>query len=433
MKILQINKFFYLRGGTERYLFQLSELLEKNGHQVISFSMADSRNLPSKFSNFFAAKVNLESLNPVSILKLFRNGDAVRKLSALIEQEKPDIAHLHNIAHQLSPSIIRVLKDHKIPIVQTLHDYKLICPNYRLYSKNEFCTACKGGRYYQCFFRACMKGSRAKSFLAMLEAYIHQTVLKSYAAVDMFLAPSRFMAEICQSFGVPGEKIKVINNFTPLENLTGDNITESSPVISASVKFDKNDTFLTGFTHPVGNLTVPGGEYLLYFGRLSEEKGLDVLLAAAARLKEPIKIKLVGAGPSYQKYEEMVARYDLGGTVELMGPKYGDELKALLDGAAATLAPSIWPENMPMSVLESLAAGIPVIASRVGGLPEIIEDGVNGFLAHPGDAADLAEALRRFSSADKAVLGRNARNSAIKFSAKDHYAKILNIYESLTG
>ena len=154
MKILNINKFFYLRGGAERYYFALSKLLEDNGHKIIPFSMKEEKNFPSSYSKYFVDNLELGNAGLNIINKSIRPiwyKEAQKKLEALIKLEKPDIAHLHLIYHHLSPSILPILKKYNIPVVMTVHDYKLICPNYKLYTKNAVCKRCKGHKYYNAF------------------------------------------------------------------------------------------------------------------------------------------------------------------------------------------------------------------------------------------------------------------------------------------
>jgi len=401
MKILQVNKFYYLRGGCERYVSELSSLLEKNGHQVIPFSMKDERNWMSEYENYFADNVNLEKFSVKNIIKFFYNRDAAEKLDQLVKKEKPDIAHLHNIAHHLTPAVIKVLQKNKIPVIQTLHDYKLICPNYRLFSQGEICHRCRGGKYYNCAKRKCIKDSRSKSVLAMLEAYLNNKIFKAYEGVDLFIAPSRFMKDVCVSFGVPEKKIKVLYNF----------------VQPARIR----------------SVPKPGTEdgYLLYYGRLSDEKGIETLLAAMESADYGFNLKIAGVGPDYKKLEIKISNSGLGSRAILTGPKFGEELEALINGAAAIIIPSIWPENMPMSMLESLARGKAVVASRIGGIPEIIKNGENGFLFSPGDAQDLGNKINEFLSSDKQKIYNRAVKTAERFYPENYYNNIIPIYKKI--
>lgn len=405
MKILQINKFYYLKGGSERYFFNLCQILEKNGHQAIPFSMADSKNDYSEHSKYFINKVELNKFNLKNILKIFYNYDAVRRLKKLIKTEKPDMAHLHNIAHQISPAIINVLKKNNIPIVQTLHDYKLICPNYKLFNKGSVCKKCKGEKYYHCFTQKCVKNSYAKSFIGMCEAYWHKKILKAYDRVDLFIAPTQFVKDVCIEFGIPQEKIKVLNYF-----LTDDFF----------------DISLCKESARAGQ-----GDYLLYFGRLSEEKGIDVLLDALRQSKRGLKLKIAGLGSYRKNIEDLMACYNLSDKVEFLGAKYGDELKEVIQNARAIVVPSIWFEVLGYVLIESMAMGKVVIASRIGGMQEFISDGVNGFSFEPGNTADLRGKIDNLADYDLKEIGREARNMVLRLNAEEHYEKIAPIYKSL--
>ncbi len=400
MKILQINKFHYLKGGSERYYFGLSEELEKQGHEVIFFSMLDLKNKESKYQKYFIKNVDLHKFSFINIIKFFYNYEAVRNLKKLLKQEKPDIAHLHNIAHQFSPIIINVLKKHKIPVVQTLHDYKLICPNSKLYSQNKICEKCNGGKYYQCFLNKCMHNSRSKSFLGMLEAYLHQSILKTYQKIDLFLSPSQFMKDTCERFGVNEQKVKTIYNFIPENfiNFNNSNINE------------KNQD-----------------PYLLYFGRISEEKGIDVLLDALLLTNSKINLKIAGEGPDLEKLKTKIKNNNLSKRVEILGYKSGEELKNLILNSKAVVMPSLWHENMPFSLIETLALKRPVIISRVGGMPELIKEGFNGLSFKPGNIPELAQKIDLLPKMNFDL----SKQNDLLLDVKEHTQRILKIYQGL--
>ncbi len=398
MKILQINKFYYLRGGCERYVFELSKILEKNGHRVIPFSMQDSRNWDTEYNKYFIDKVDLDKFSFKNIIKFFYNYEAVIKLEELIKREKPDIAHLHNIAHQLSPAIINVLKKHNIPIAQTLHDYKLICPNYRLYSKNKVCHKCIGAKYYNCFFRKCVKNSYLKSFLGMLEAYLHNNILKTYDLIDIFIAPSRFMKDTCVKFGISDKKIKVLKHFVDDKYFSVNSETE---------------------------------DYLLYFGRIAKEKGIDVLLNSIKIIDKGVKLKIIGAGPDFKNYKSQIQNLKLSEKVELIGPKHGDELINFIKKAKAIIMPSVWPENMPYSLLEAMAIGKTVITSQIGGMTELIKNNENGFLFKAGDSEELARVIKNLDNHDLKKVGERARISIKNLNSQKHYIGLLENYKKL--
>lgn len=406
LKILQINKFHYVKGGSERYYFAVSELLEKNGHDVIHFSMQDDRNEPNKYSKYFIDYIDLHKFSIKNIIKFFYNYDCVRRLKKLIKQEKPDIAHLHNIAHQLTPAIINLLKKHNIKVVQTLHDYKLICPNAKLYNKNGNCQKCLGGKYYNCFLNSCMHNSRAKSFLGMLEAYFYKNIVKAYDQVDMFIAPSQFMKNISVKFGVPKEKITVLYNFLSNEWL------QNSARRDYPIRKDK---------------------YILYFGRLSKEKGIGTVLEALKQVKNKnIRFVIAGIGESEEDIRNKISELNLFKQVILVGFKSGQDLNDLIIGAEAVIMPSVWAENMPYALLESLAMGKIVIASKVGGMPELIADESNGYLYKAGDSIELAQKIDKLANLGPENLQemvKKAQKKVFSLNAKEHYRDLFNIYK----
>lgn len=413
MKILQINKYFYLRGGAERYFFDLSEMLSKNGNEVIPFAMAASENHYSKYNRYFINKVNLDKFSIKNIIKVFYNYDAAIRLNKLIKETHPDVVHLHNIYHQLSPAIINVLKKHNIPIAQTIHDYKLICPNYKLFNQNSpfikggqrgiFCRKCAGGKYYNCFKDKCVKKSYGKSFIAMAEAYLHNKILHTYDKVDVFLAHTNFVKNILIEFGIAEERIKII---TPLLN---------NSIISEK---EKSPSFMDE-------------KYLLFFGRLEYEKGIDVLLNALSLASRELKIKIVGRGPYQEELKKKIKKLKLNEKVEMAGFKHGKELKHLINNGQAVIIPSICPETLCYSLLEAMAMGKIVIASRIGGMREIIQDGVNGFLFEAGNSNELAEKINNLDKFDLNKIGRNAKNSVLKFNEEKHYMEIMDVYDNL--
>lgn len=396
MKILMINKFHYLKGGSERAVFDLTKLLEENGHEVINFSMQNERNIKS--NKYFITDVNLEKFNIINIIKFFYNYQAVRNLKKLIKNEKPDLAHLHNIAHQFGPAIIKTLKNKNIPVIQTLHDYKLICPNSKLYSRNEICQQCLGGKYYKCFLRKCMHGSRLKSFLGMLEAYLNN--LKYYDLVDLFIAPSQFMKDICVKFGVPENKIKVVYNF-----------------IGAADQINKN---------------LAAKKFILYFGRLAPEKGVDILIKAYAKLSTELRLYILGDGPMKKDLEFLAKNSGLAEKINFISHKSGRELQEFIGGAEFIVAPSRWFENAPYSVIEAMAMGKTVIASGLGGLKEMIRRGVDGFLFKADDINDLAKTMGYAINHPELakIVGIQAIKSVeLKNDPRNYYVKLLDIYK----
>lgn len=394
MNILLANKFFYLNGGSETVFFQEREFLLANGHRVIDFSMQDERNFASQYSDFFIKKIDFQESVGLKgkvqqAISFIHSSEAVSKLEQLIVQEKPDIAHLHNIYHQLTPSIIPVLKKHGVKVVVTLHDYKLTCPSYLALKGGEICDACQGKHFWNPFISNC-QNSRLQGLLLSIEAYWHKWK-RSYDGVDLFLSPSCFLADLTAK-RIAADKIQILHN---------------------GIDTDKYQA----------NFSDQG--YALYFGRLAKEKGITTLLKAHKHLAAELPLKIVGTGPLE---EELRINYP---TVEFLGYQSGQSLHDIIANAAFVVVPSEWYENCSMVVLESMAFGKPVIGSRIGGIPEQIEDGKTGFLFEMGNVQKLMRKMTVLmgNSALLVEMGRAAREKLEKeYSLVEHNQQLLRIY-----
>jgi glycosyltransferase involved in cell wall biosynthesis len=300
---------------------------------------------------------------------------------------------LHNIYHQLTPAIIPLLKSRGVKVVLTLHDGKLVCPSYLMLNKGRICEACRGRRFHRSIFSRC-QGSMSRGALLTAEAYWHRW-RGSYDHVDRFVAPSDFLGDLVTRRRVPREKMTVLRNGIDLE--------EYRP-----------------------HYTDQG--YVLYFGRLSQEKGIQTLLAAHETMARPIPLKVVGTGPVQ---DDLRSRFT---TAEFLGYKEGNELRELVGKAAFVVVPSEWYENCSMVVLEAMALGKPVIGSRIGGIPEQIDDGKTGFLFQMGDQAELARKMDTLLAEPelRARMGRAARRKIQnEFSLDAHCTRLLSIYHEL--
>ena len=404
MKILMINKFFYRRGGSETYMFNLKKILESMGHQIIEFSMADEKNEASKSSGYFIKSINFSKREGVfkdlkKACHLLYSTEAKNKLTALIKKAKPDIAHLHNIRFQLTPAIIKVLNKSKIPVVWTMHDYQLICPNYLLFTQNKVCERCKKYKYYNCFKYNCLKNSRPMSFLAMLEMYLHKIILKSYAKIDLLIAPSKFMQAKLAEWGIEAKKIKQLYYSLDLEK-------------------SGQETEL--------------GQDLLYFGRLNKEKGLETLLAAMKDLPE-INLKIVGEGPEQDFLTQYIKDNNLK-NIELLGYKSGEELRNIIKSARFVVVPSIWYENNPLAILEAFSLGKPVLGSDLGGIPELVQENKTGFLFEAGNASQLKDKIKANYQQLELIkqMGQNAKNFVAQNCAPEYHGQqIVKFYQNL--
>ncbi|MBN2417626.1 glycosyltransferase family 4 protein [bacterium] len=409
MRILMIDKFYFVKGGVERYLFELTKLLENQGHTVIPFSMQHPDNVESAYASFFVDHVDYDELHPLrhplktmhASARVIYSLHAKHRLESLLEEVQPDIAHIHMIDHQISPSILHTLRKHGIPVIQTVHQYKLVCPNYRLYieHKQEICERCLHGAYYNAFLQRCHKDSVSASLLITLEAVIHR-MLNIYGIVDRFHVPSAFIGKKLIEGGIPEDK--VVHHFLTL------NMDE----------------------YPFR----PGGsDYYLYYGRLSGEKGLLTLLEAVRMTKTAMKLVIVGDGPVRTQLQQYVEGHGLG-RVSFTGYQSGEDLRRILGGAAFVVVPSEWYENSPFVIYEPFCMGKPVIGAEIGGIPEFVDHGRTGLLFPPGDAERLAAAIDRLAEHPDTVgkMGAQARVFAEQhFSPEDHYRWLLNEYRNV--
>lgn len=401
MKILLVNKFFYPKGGAENSFFETAKLLERNGHKAVFFSMNHPENLPCAFEPYFVSNVDLNENggfmnNLRTIGRIHYSFEAKKNIEKLIAVEKPDIAHLNNISHQISPSIIDSLRKSGIPIVMSLRDYKLTCPVYTLLRDGKLCEECSGGRFYKVLANRCTKGSVSKSAVNMTEMYLHHKLMHVYEKIDEFISPSRFLLEKTLEMGFKGS-INHLPNFIP--------VSEYTPSFSIE------------------------GNSIVYLGRLSEEKGVATLIESVRDLD--VTLKIIGDGPLMPRLHEQIRARGQKNVV-FLGFKTGKELKDEISSSLFTVIPSEWYENNPRSVLESFALGKPVIGARIGGIPELVKDGKTGLLFTPASSEDLKAKISALLQKKPAIisLGKNARQFVEEeFNPEIHYSGLMRIYE----
>lgn len=399
MKILIANKFFHRNGGSETVMFQERAYLQATGHRVADFSMQDTRNLPSGQAKYFVSNHDYHHAGGLqkitAAISLIHSTEAVRNFSALLDAETPDIVHCHNIYHQITPSIIGVARSRNIPVVLTLHDYKPVCPVYNRLRDGHPCDECLQGDFSRVVKHRCADGSLAKSTIMYLEA-VFQRWRGSYESVSCFIAPSQFMADSV-AHRIPADRITVLYN---------------------GVDVGASQTGSTDEGH------------VLYLGRLSQEKGVQTLLKAHAASGNAWRLVIAGTGPLA---EELTRRYPLA---NFLGHVAGPQLERTINGASAVVVPSEWHENCPMSVLEAMANGKPVVGSRMGGIPELVEHGHTGLLFDMGNVADLQSQVAALmaSPGERRRMGENARTRArALFSLERHNAGLLAVYQRLVG
>lgn len=374
MKILYANKFFFPKGGAEISLFLLERLLCEMGHEAVHFSMQDERNNPSPWSDYFVSNVNYNGGAAHGRLKaaarMFWSREVTRKVRLLVKETKPDVAILNNVYHQLGPSLLSALDRLGVPMIMFARDGKLVCPAYTMLRERRPCELCSGGRFYQAARHGC-GGSISRGALLALESYWQHDIFKSWPKLKAIVSPSEFLANKMRDMGLQQE-IVVHRNVVPR--------------VAPAEKSVERQT--VGFV-----------------GRLSQEKGIDVLIHAASCCPE-LEFRIVGEGPEEQHVRHIVKA--TGTTnVTLLGAMTAAQLQAEMRTWRLGVCPSIWYENCPRVVLEALALGIPVIGADIGGIPELVSNA--GLLVEPGNSARLSEAIKELWNDPERcdALGRN--------------------------
>jgi glycosyltransferase involved in cell wall biosynthesis len=401
VRILHVNKFLYRRGGAEAYMEDLADLQIGAGHTVSFFGMAHPLNTHLEYASHYPDHIELEP-PPASLRERVRGAarmlystSASRGMDAVLAAFQPDVVHLHNIYHQLSPSVLRPVARRLVPAVMTLHDYKLACPTYKFLDHGNLCQACLGGHFQNAILRRCKDGSLSSSAVMAGELFVH-TITRAYSPVQIFICPSRFLAGRMQAAGVFPRRLRHVPHFID---------TAGVPV-----------------------KTSPGGNVLVA-GRLSEEKGVDTAIRAIGRL-DGAALDIAGTGPEEGSLRNL-ANSVAPGRVRFHGLVDKEEMQRLMLAAAVVVVPSRWYENQPMVVLEALARGVPVVGSALGGMPELIEPGATGDLVPANDHEALASALAGYvADPERAFAMRERARATIVngFSPERHLERIDAMY-----
>lgn len=392
MKILQVNKFLYPKGGSESYMFELSKGLMEFGHEVSFWGMDDNENIVEDVFGCFARNVDFSSQNILqkiinSIATIYSRENA-KKIEYILDRFKPDVVHLHNYNFQLTPSILPQIQKRGIKVVYTAHDSQMVCPYHRLYNfqRNMVCLKCIDGNFMNCIKDRCFDSSLLKSVIGSFESYLYHGLNYYNRYIDLVISPSRFLGDLVgrQYRG----RIEVIPNFVEYKRKVN------------SMKEN----------------------YVLYFGRISEEKGIIDILHLFDDMK--INLKIIGAGPDVEKIAE--TKY-----VKYLGPKYNDELFDYIQRAKLVIQPSKGFENCPMTIIESFACGTPVVGPNHSGFMELIIDGKNGFLVD-FDFENIKNVIMDIFGNYKQDLEDNCLESYLDgYTKAVHIPKIINVYKGL--
>jgi len=367
VKILLANKFYYPRGGDCIYTIGLETLLRDAGHEVAVFAMEYPETSETPWRRFFPSEVSFSPKKPLQFLKALvrplHSSEVAGKFDALLDTFRPDVVHLNNIHTQLSPLIAELAHRRGIRVVWTLHDYKLLCPRYDCLRDGKPCELCFAGDKSPVLKHSCMKGSRLASLIAWLEARKWNRA-RLEACTDAFLCPSRFLRDKMIQGGFDPSKLHMLHNF----------------IDSAKV--------------------VPGGaargDHYCYVGRLSPEKGIRTLVKAACELPYPLVV--AGSGPLEAELRDLAKDHP---GIRFLGHQTWPRIKEILESSRFMVLPSEWFENNPLSVLEAISLGTPVLGARIGGIPELVTDPSRGMLFEAGDEESLKDGIRQMMDAPR--------------------------------
>ncbi len=399
MRVLLVNKFHWNKGGSEKYYFELGELLKQHGHEVAYFSMEDEKKIKTGDKEYFVPKFDLNNSSKLKALDVIYNKENEKIMEKALDEFKPDVVHLNNFQRQLSASIIKPIKKRNIPIVFTAHDVQAICPAITMMDNDKNpCELCMKGKYINCIKKSCNKGSKLKSALGAIEGYYYRNHKIYTDKIDYIITPSEFYRTKFIEDGISPNKIQAIHN-----------------------SIEMNDY----------NVKTQDDGYALYFGRLSKEKGILNLINAFAKCNKG-NLYIAGEGPEKENIEKIIKENNLEDRVKLLGFLNKEQMTDATRKCKFVVVPSIWYENCPYSVLETLAIGKPIIGSNMGGIPELVIDNENGFIYNTVDELtekmntlfENKELVNQFSKKSKELAKQN-------YDREVYYNKLKQIYDKV--
>lgn len=420
MKVLIANYRYFVSSGPERYLFNITDRLEQRGHQVLPFSINYAKNVETPYSKYFVRPIggadevyfNQHTPTPGTVARtlsrLFYSPEVEKAVGRMVDETQPDVAYILYYLKKLSPSLLVGIKQRGIPIVARLSDYGMFCPELHCLRDDKPCTLCLEGDLTHSVRHRCVKGSMAMSMLDAAARTVHKA-RHYFDLIDTFVVTNTFMLDMMVAAGYPAKKLVCLPTFTDTERF--------SPPKSDAKR-----------------------DYIVCIGRLDRPKGVNVLLDAMALLRArgvAPTLKIAGTGHTDDYVESLKSQtrqLGLENQVEFLGHVDASAIPDLLRSARCAVMPALWFENLPNTLVESMSCGTPLVASNIGSLAVCVEDGVDGLLATPGDAADLADKLQTILGDDTlwARLSENARRSALgRYSPTSHVDGLLDILSPL--
>jgi glycosyltransferase involved in cell wall biosynthesis len=401
MRILLINRKHFIDGGADRVYLNTGKLLEDNGHNVAYFSTVNDKNLYTDYNKYFIDNIKPRQgtlLSKIQTVKKYLYNDEVFvKLKKLIKDFKPDVAHIHLFYGALSSSILYTLKDNRIPIVITIHDYRLLCPvNSMLDKQGHICEKCINDRFYNCIVKRCSEGNIFQSTVVTAEAYMRKFLVDPLKYIDHFIFVSQFSKDKHISF----------NN-----------------------RYKEKSSHLYNFSDSFENPKVIKGDYLFYYGRLSKEKGVLNLINSVKKTNS--KLIIAGDGPQRELVLNEIRGFS---NIEYVGFQSGAELNDLIVKSSFIVVPSEWYENNPMTIVESFFLGKPVIGSNIGGIPELLTNNT-GFIFESANELSLCNVIQLseiMTKEEYEMVSHNCINFAMEhFNKTNHLKELIEIYKKV--
>ncbi len=409
MKIALVNYRYFVSGGPERYYFNIKEILEREGHEVIPFSIKSSKNFPTDYEKYFLESVDDEeyfaqtkkTFRTVlkSFSRMFYSQEAKRKFKQLLKDTRPDVVYIMQYHNKISPSIIYAARELKIPVVHRISDFQYMCPNALFYNdRTGICEDCLKGKRLSCIKNKCVLNSTVYSAIKASAKLMHD-LMGVTKKIDAFVVPSSFTLGKLKEYGIPSDKLRHI------------------------------PTFFNFKSEPPQPSYEP---FFLYVGRIEKQKGLQTLINAF--VGTPHKLKIIGF--SNDGYED-VLKQSLEGKehhIEFLGKKSFDGIAPLLNLCLCTIVPSEWYDNFPNAILESFAFSKAVIATDFGSLPELVKNGETGLTFKYGNISDLRRCIDHMSEHPEEAerMGKNAfRLLNEKYTPQVHYNALMNVLAPL--
>jgi glycosyltransferase involved in cell wall biosynthesis len=404
MKILSINKYYALRGGADREMFNLERMLVHHGHVVAPFGIDLPETLPTPYRKYFIQARNWNERSKFSLkqqiegfINIIYNFEAKQKVTSLICDFKPDVAHIHNIHYDISPSVIDSLRSLKIPVVMHLHDSRIFCPNGYMFTQHHYCERCLFHKYYHAALHNCLKNDWKGSLAASVANYVHRWMKVWTRKVDRYIVPTEIVRDLAVRAGIDAGKIDVYTYPAPLDS------------IKPSLTYEN---------------------FILFFGYHVEQKGIFNLIEAMTHIKTNIRLKMCGKGPETPRLEKMIREKGLT-NIELLGFIPDEELFELLSRCLFVVLPSIGFENSNALIREANSAGKAVLGSRRGGIPELIVDGETGRIFNSTNVLELAAIIDQLAEDREGTirLGKNGRALVEKKCTEQlYYQNIMKTY-----